>query len=113
MLIIRCSLRELKPQISGILFIIEQEFEAVGCETVVLTSGWREFGEGSFHPLGYAVDADSPQMPEDINDHKWGSLKVRLVERLGDEYDVLVHGPKAHAHIEWDPRHRYAQSVKV
>ena len=113
MLIIRASLRELKPQISGILFIVDEEFMKVGCETTVLTSAWREFGEGSLHPYGYAADFDSPQMPEDINDSKWGSLRIGLKQRVGNEYDILAHGPKAHAHVEWDPRKKIGSSIDV
>ena len=111
MLIIRGSLRELKPQIAAILEIVDEEFEAVGCETTVLTSGWRKFKKGSLHH-GYAADFDSQQMPEDINDVKWQSLKVRLRERLGGEYDVVVHAtPRAHAHVEFDPPSMKNESV--
>lgn len=113
MLIIRASLRELKPQISGILWFVDQEFEKVGCETTVLTSCWREHGAGSLHPYGYAADFDSPQMPEDLNDSKWTQLKVRVMERLGNEYDVLAHGPRAHLHTEYDPRTKPAGSIDV
>jgi len=113
MLIIRASLRELKPQISGIFWMVEQEFVKVGCETVVMTSCWREFGEGSLHPYGYAADFDSAQMPEDLNDSKWGSLRIALKARVGEEYDVLTHGPKAHLHAEYDPRRKTGRSIQV
>ena len=104
MLIYRASLRVLKPQIAAILAIVDQEFEAAGCRDVVLTSLWRERGPKSLHPYGYAADFDSPQMPEDWNDSKWVRVRVSVKERLGDEYDVLAHGPRAHLHVEWDPR---------
>lgn len=113
MLILRCSLRELKPQIAAVLHIVDEEFVNIGCETTVLTSCWREHGEGSVHPYGYAADFDSAQMPEDLNDHRWQSLKVHLKERLGKEYDVVVHGPKAHVHVEWDPRRKDTGAVRV
>jgi hypothetical protein len=109
-LIIRGSFRELKPQIVAILEIVDQEFEAVGCVTTVVTSAWREdAGDGSLHTHGYAADFDSAQMPEDLNDSKWQALVVHVKERLGvvaggpDEYDVLAHGPRAHLHVEFDP----------
>ena len=113
MLLIRASLRELKPQMAAILEIVDEEFEAVGCETTTLTSCWREFGSGSLHPYGYSADFDSEQMPENLNDSKWGSLRIRLQERLGNEFDVVVHGPRAHAHIEWDPRVPEPSTVQV
>ena len=113
MLIIRASFRDLKPQISGILSFVDEEFVKVGCETTVVTSAWREFGAGSLHPYGYSADFDSQQMPEDVNDSKWGSLRIALQGRLGDEYDVLVHGPRAHCHVEWDPRNKSGGSVNV
>ena len=112
MLIIRASLRELKPQIACILSIVDEEFVRVGCETTVLTSCWRELGPRSLHPLGYAADFDSQQMPEDLNDSKWTSLRIGITARVGNEYDVLTHGPKAHCHLEWDPR-KSTGSVKV
>jgi len=106
MLIIRASLRFIEPQITGILYIVEQEFARAGCETVVMTSGWRVHAVGqvanSLHPKGFAADFDSQQMSEDWNDHTWQALKVALKDRLGDEYDVVIHGPRAHAHIEYD-----------
>jgi hypothetical protein len=113
LLIIRASLRDLKPQISCVLDFIDQEFAKVGCETTVLTSAWREFGEGSLHPYGYAADFDSAQMPENINDAKWTSLKIAVKDRLGKEYDVLAHGPRAHLHVEYDPRRKVGRGVSV
>ena len=113
MLIIRASLRDLKPQIVAVMHIVDEEFVAVGCESTVLTSCWREFGTGSLHPYGYAADFDSEQMPEDLNDSRWGSLKIRIKERVGREYDVLTHGPRAHAHLEWDPRTKESSSISV
>lgn len=104
MLLIRASLRELKPQIAAILEIVDEEFERVGCETTVLTSCWREHGESSLHPYGYAADFDSEQMPSDLNDHKWQALRIAVRDRVGREYDALTHGPRAHLHVEYDPR---------
>lgn len=104
MLIIRASLRDLKPQIAAILMIVDQEFEKVGCHTTVLTSCWRQHGRDSLHPFGYAADFDSQQMPEDLNDHKWTRVKVGVQERVGSGFDILAHGPRAHLHVEWDER---------
>ena len=104
MLIIRASLRDLKPQIAAILHPVDHAFESVGCVTTVVTSAWREDSPGSLHPFGYAADFDSPEMPEDLQDPRWKRLRDAIEHRLGTEYDVLVHGPRAHAHVEWDPR---------
>jgi len=112
MLIIRGSLRHIAPQIAAILEIVDEEFERVGCETTVLTSGYRDPKPGSLHH-GYAADFDSEQMSEDWHDHKWVALKVSLKQRVGDEYDVVVHGPKAHCHVEFDPKFDNRLSVPV
>jgi len=107
MLIIRASLRDLKPQIAAILEIVDEEFEKVGCVTTVLTSCWRQriaSDSLTLHAFGYAADFDSEQMPEDLNDHKWAALRVGAKDRIGPGFDVLAHGPKAHLHVEWDEK---------
>ncbi len=103
MLIIRASLRNISPQIVAIFPIVVEEFVRVGCETVVLTSGYREPEAGPLHH-GYAADFDSQQMPNDWNDHKWLAVRVAVKERVGDEYDIVAHGPRAHLHAEFDPK---------
>lgn len=113
MLIIRASFHDLKPQIVAIIHIVDGVFVEEGCETTVLTSCWREYGEGSLHPYGYAADFDSEQMPKDWNDTKWLRVRAKIQERVGDEYDILVHGPPAHAHAEWDPRKKPISAVAV
>ncbi len=109
MLIIRASLRDLKPQISGIFGIVDEEFVAAGCAITVLTSCWRKRvpGPRSLHPDGLAADFDSQQMPEDLDDHRWTRVRTAVIERLGDEYDVIAHGPRAHLHVEYDPPKNY------
>ena len=113
MLIIRASFRELKPQIAAIFKIVDEEFEKVGCATTVVTSCWRAHGASSLHPYGYAADFDSPQMPEELQHHKWKRIRTAVEERVGEEYDALVHGPRAHLHAEWDPRKQHDDPVNV
>jgi hypothetical protein len=107
-LILRCSLRDLKPQIAAAFPIVDEEFTRAGCSSTVVTSCWREKGKGSLHRFGYAADFDSTDMPEDLADPRWAAIKDEVSRRLGasgsSEYDVLAHAsPRVHLHVEWDP----------
>lgn len=136
MLVFRCSLRDLKPQIAAAFSVVDEEMvRAVrgwqrGSPSdreaeCTITSCWRQYSSGSLHPYGYAADADSPGMPElpaqddpeyEPIDELWQLLRKRVAYRLGDEFDVLAHaveGGRIHLHWEWDPRTRPAPSPDV
>lgn len=99
-MIVRCSLRDLSPQIALITPIVDSIFVKRDLE-VVMTSCWREKGARSLHPYGYAADFDPPV---DLSPQQWKEIERETQDALGPEFDVLAHGPKMHLHVEWDPR---------
>ena len=103
MLKIRGSLLVLQAQAALVPPIVDQVFAEEGLMVCVLTSGYRLWDQSSLHPFGYAQDFDAEVQ---LNMETWDKIRTGVADRLGPEYDVIVHdvGSGLHLHVEYDPR---------
>ena len=93
----------IKPEMIVGVMLMQAIFDKYSVARV-WTAGTEEFdknGEqihmtGSRHPLGYAVDVRSREIPDGV----WTKFLSDLKDILGCEFDVVVHS--SHIHVEFN-----------
>ena len=66
-------------------------------DELVITAGLEgEHSAGSLHYYGYALDLRTRNFSKSVQKQ----IVVRLKERLGPDYDVILHS--THMHVEYD-----------
>ncbi len=96
--------------------IIAEVYLLHGCDACITSARDSHHGEGSKHPTGEAVDVRLPSRC--LNPLDWDqktslfdrTVRGRLADRLGDQYDVILEDEvfhdsvwNMHIHVEWDP----------
>lgn len=90
----------LQPDMLYCLDECNEIFHEYGFDCIVTSTTDGKHMLGSKHYIGYAVDLRHWHLEEYIVD----TILKRLKEKLEDRFDVLLHGPIMHFHIEFDPR---------
>jgi hypothetical protein len=100
----------LRPELAGVLSLIDEVYQAVIGEGVVFTSGTERTSNhkrGSIHYSGGAIDIRTrreksfDQLPADVK----ARLRDDLVSRLTREFDVVLEPD--HIHLEFQPKGVY------
>lgn len=99
------------PTLAGIVQRYAEEVRDAGTQTDAEIAVWNPLvvtsardgthtARNSLHYKGLAVDLRSKGMPSIVKKQIWGEFQMVL----GDEYQVLLHGPVEHYHVEYDPK---------
>ena len=94
--------------IAGVQAPMQKAFDAAdeiweehGQEAVITEGVGGKHSQNSLHYYGYAIDLRTRYFPAE--EHQ--EIARKLQERLGEDYDVVVHN--THIHVEWDKVKEY------
>lgn len=103
----RLAPKNFRPHIALIVQAVAEEAPSLEKNTLVVTEAWR-IGTG-LHPEANAFDFRTWNIlaaSEAAREQHRQAWKARVQERLGEDYDVVVHGEgtRRHLHVEFDDK---------